>query len=386
MSMSSEHVAGWVSRLVQVPSVNPLHHGPRAVNQGETQFAHSLATHFTNLGADTVETEDVIDGRLNVYGIWEGTSDKWFVLDVHTDTVTVEHCDGDPFDGRIADGRVYGRGAVDTKASLGIVMALLERAREQGVRPVPNLVVVGSVGEEAGGLLGAQAFRNWATARGLRPDEMIIAEPTMCAPVHGHKGLLNIEMRIKGLAAHSANPHLGRNAVTAAAHLIVALDAEHERLQSLPPTTEVGNGSLTVTIINGGTGGNVVPDSCTVYVSRRIAPGENDAEVAAHIRAIAEAACPLPIEFIETSYGSSAYYQSPDSPLIRRITDFAGTSPEVASYGTNALRYENFADQMVVFGPGSIDNAHTAVEYVEIDQLMLCASFMAEWLGLSAVR
>jgi acetylornithine deacetylase/succinyl-diaminopimelate desuccinylase-like protein len=88
------------------------------------------------------------------------------VLDVHTDTVTVEHCEGDPFDGRIADGRVYGRGSVDTKASLGVMMSVLEMARAEGKRPVPNLVVVGSVSEEAGGMIGARGFRKWAEAGG----------------------------------------------------------------------------------------------------------------------------------------------------------------------------------------------------------------------------
>ena len=109
----------------------------------------SVAGFFRDMGADTVELMEVTDGRPNVYGIWEGSSDRWVVLDVHTDTVTVEHCEGDPFDGRIADGRVYGRGAVDTKASLGVMLALLEAARTEGLRPVPNLVVVGSIFEEA---------------------------------------------------------------------------------------------------------------------------------------------------------------------------------------------------------------------------------------------
>ena len=126
MTARSEHLASWVSRLVQIPSVNPLHAGPRSREAGETRLAEALAQHFRDLGADSVELVEVFEGRPNVYGIWEGSSDRWVVLDVHTDTVTVEHCEGDPFDGRIADGRVYGRGAVDTKASLGVMLALLE--------------------------------------------------------------------------------------------------------------------------------------------------------------------------------------------------------------------------------------------------------------------
>ena len=382
MSIRSEHLASWVSRLVQIPSVNPLHAGPRSGEPGEARLARTLAEWFGDMGADSVELVDVVEGRPNVYGIWEGTSDKWVVLDVHTDTVTVEHCTGDPFDGRIADGRVYGRGAVDTKASLGVMLAVLERARGEGRRPLPNLVVVGSISEEAGGLLGARGFRDWAEARGLRPDEVIVAEPTMCEPIHGHKGGASLEVEVKGLAAHSANPHLGHNAITGAAALVLALDKENQRLGTLTPSTEVGNGTLTVTMVKGGTGGNVVPDSCTLTIGRRIAPGENNAEVVAHLKDLIARECPLPVEFVRTYTGAPAFYQSPDSDLVRQLAAWAGTTPAVAAYGTNALRYEGFADQMVVFGPGSIDNAHTAVEFVEIEQLELCADVFTKWLAL----
>ena len=319
MTTRSEHLASWVSRLVQIPSVNPLHAGPRSGEPGETRLAHALAEFFRDLGADTVEVVEVTDGRPNVYGIWEGTSDRWVVLDVHTDTVTVEHCEGDPFDGRIADGRVYGRGAVDTKASLGVIMAVLENARAAGRRPVPNLVVVGSISEEAGGMLGARGFRKWAEARGLRPDEVIVAEPTMCAPVHGHKGAVALEVRVVGEAAHSANPHLGRNAITGAAQLVLALEAEHQRLQTLVPDTEVGNGTLTVTMVKGGTGGNVVPDSCTVSVGRRVVPGESTQDVADHLCDLVRRECPLPVEFPLVYLGAPAFYQSPDTPLVRKL-------------------------------------------------------------------
>ena len=385
MKPDSENLATWVSRLVQIPSVNPLHEGPRSREAGATgegRLAAALAGFFRDLGADTVEVVDVVDGRPNVYGIWEGTGEKWVVLDVHTDTVTVEHCEGDPFDGRIADGRVYGRGSVDTKASLGVMMAVLEKARAEGKRPVPNLVVVGTVSEEAGGMIGARGFRKWAESRGLRPDEVIVAEPTMCAPVHGHKGAVALEVKVIGEAAHSASPHLGRNAITGAAHVVLALEEENRRLQTLVPSTEIGNGTVTVTLVKGGTGGNVVPDSCTVSVGRRTVPGENNADIAEALCDLVRSSCPLPVEFPLVYLGAPAFYQSPGSALVQKLAQWAGTAPEVASYGTNALRYEGFADEMVVFGPGSIDNAHTAVEWVEIEQLELCAAVYGRWLGL----
>ena len=384
MTADMEQLATWVSRLVQIPSVNPLHAGPRCGEPGENRLARALSDWFTELGADTVELEDVMDGRLNVYGVWEGRSDRWLVLDVHTDTVTVEHCEGDPFDGRIVDGRVYGRGAVDTKASMGTMLAVLEQARARGATPQHNLVLVGSISEEAGGMPGALGFRAWAERRGLRPDEVIVAEPTMCAPIYGHKGGIGLEVLIHGEAAHSSTPHLGRNAITAAAQLILALEAEHHRLQTQTPATEVGNGTLTVTMINGGTGGNVVPASCTLNVGRRLVPFEDNETVGNALIALVERACPLPVTFTRTTMGSGAFYQSPDSPFVGKLAEWAGTRPEVAPYGTNALKYRDFAKEMAVFGPGTIDHAHKAVEWVEIDELERCARVYERWLGLLA--
>ena len=105
------------------------------------------------------------------------------VLDVHTDTVTVEHMTDPPFDGRIEDGCVWGRGALDTKASLGVITALLASWKQAGVRPEPTLLVVGSIAEEAGGLLGAAHFRPWSDERGLAIDQLIVSEPTQLAPI-----------------------------------------------------------------------------------------------------------------------------------------------------------------------------------------------------------
>lgn len=384
--VDTEHVASWVSRLVQIPSVNPLQAGPRAEavdGVGEGRVAKALATWFAELGADRVELEDVEPGRPNVYGLWEGSTDQWLVLDCHTDTVTVEHCTGDPFDGRVAEGRVWGRGSVDTKASMGTMLAVLEAARARGVRPRHNLLLVGSVSEEAGGLLGAVAFRAWAERNGIVPDEVIVAEPTVCAPIYGHKGGVALEVLIHGVAAHSAMPHLGRNAITAAAQLICAIDAEHHRLQTLTPATEVGNGTLTVTLVNGGTGGNVVPDSCTLTVGRRLVPFEDNETVAADLMALVERACPLPVTYTRSYLGSGAFYQSPDTDFVRKLGAWAGTVPEVAAYGTNALKYHGFARNMVVFGPGSIDDAHKAVEFVDLSELDRCARVYEQWLELT---
>jgi acetylornithine deacetylase/succinyl-diaminopimelate desuccinylase-like protein len=379
MTSGTLRLAHWVSELIRIPSVNPAQAGPRAGPPGERAVALALADWLAALGGQ-VELDEVVDGRPNLYGWFPGRTDRLAVLDVHTDTVSVEHMTDDPFDGRVEDGRVWGRGAVDTKASLGVVLALLERWRADGLRPDPTLMVVGSISEEAGGLLGATAFREWAEAKGLRLDQVVVAEPTECCPIYGHKGGVGFEVTVHGEACHSSTPHLGRNAIVAAARAIVALDGEQERLQREAAATEVGAGTLSVGVIAGGTGGNVVPDTCTFLVGRRIVPFEDPDEVAAALRALIESHLWPCTGTLEQIGGSPAFYQSPDSELVRVLSGSCGRPPMTAPYGTNALRYVDFAREMAVFGPGSIDQAHKAREWVALDELERCARAFEAWL------
>jgi acetylornithine deacetylase/succinyl-diaminopimelate desuccinylase-like protein len=261
-----------------------------------------------------------------------------------------------------------------------VALALLEAWQAEGCRPEPTLLVVGSIGEEAGGLPGATAFREWGDARGLRPDQLVVSEPTSCCPIYGHKGGVGFEVTVYGEAAHSSTPHLGRNAIVAASRAVLALDAEHERIQRMPVRTEVGNGSITVGLIAGGTGGNVVPDRCTFTGGRRTAPFEDPDEIAAELSAIIHAAMPPCTATLEPMACSAAFYQSPDSDLVRLLASSCGSEAATAPYGTNALRYVDWAREMVVFGPGSIDQAHKATEWVEIAELVRCAEGLEAWL------
>lgn len=390
MGVEPLELAESVAELVRIPSVNPLHGGRRAEAiglLGESAIAHHVGVRCERLGAHDVVLDEVLDDRPNVYARFPGRSDRLVVLDVHTDTVSVEHMTDPPFDGRIEDGSVWGRGALDTKASLGVILALLEEWRRSGLRPEPTLLLVGSVGEEAGGLLGARRFRPWAEQRGLEIDQMIVAEPTEFAPIHGHKGGAAIRVTIHGVAAHSSLPRLGKNAIEAAAPVLDAFRSEHERLQAIAPETELGTSTVSVTMIEGGSGSNVIPAECRITVGQRIVPGQIAHEAFERLVAIAEGACPLPVtcESLlppqpDGTFGSDAFYQPPDTPLTRDLATWAGTAPTVAPFGTNALRYVGFANQLAVFGPGRIDDAHQATERVGIDDLVRLAAIYTSWL------
>lgn len=377
-ALLQERCVTWLNRLVQIPSVSPDQAGPRAGTPGEARLADTVVQWFRQLGGEVYSVE-VLPGRPNIYGMWRGRSERWIGVDVHLDTVSVEQMLGDPFSGRVADGRVYGRGAVDTKASLAIMLALLERLHQQGQKPVANLLIAATVDEEVGAT-GAPAAARWIKQRGLTIDQLLVAEPTLCTPIHGHKGVVRLEFQIQGKASHSAQPQLGQNAVVAAAQLVMALQAEHERLQTLPATA-LGHAFLTVTILQGGTGINVVPDHCRLALDRRVVDGENAATVVRDIQQFTQTSCPLPWQ-VQVQKELDAFYQPADSPWIQQLATWSGRQPEVAPYGTNAWAYAEVAKERVVFGPGSIAQAHGAEEWVEIAELEKAAALFARWWGI----
>lgn len=378
--IETARILSYLSQLVQIPSVGPENAGVRSGEPGEGQIADRLAAWFTALGGE-VHREEVLPGRPNLYGIWHGTSDRWIAVDVHVDTVGVETMQVNPFDGRVADGRIYGRGAVDTKASLGIVLAGLEALQGSGRRLEANLLVCASMAEETGAI-GAAAFAKWVRQMNLPLDQLLVAEPTLCAPVYGHKGTVGIELTIQGVAVHSSEPEKGANAIAAAADIIAAYVQEHRRLRALPPTSELGTPSLTVSMIEGGQAVNIVPDRCTIRLDRRLVLDEDPQAVTLALYELARDHCPLAVT-MKPIHGLRGFFQNPASPWVQQLADWSGTAPGIVHYGTNACAYDGLANECVIFGPGSIEQAHRDIEWVEIAELEKAARIYEKWWGLA---
>jgi len=362
-----------VAQLVRIPSVNPLQCDDSAIT-GELRLAEHLAEWASDLGA-TVDLDPVIGDRPNLIARFEGERPEVVIVDAHLDTVAVDHMDGDPFDGRIDDGRVYGRGSVDTKATFALVLNVLAELRAAGRRPGPTVMLVGTVSEEIGGLPGARHLARRLIANGDRVDRMIVAEPTVCAPVHGHRGGVGLEVCLHGHAAHSSQPHLGANAISAAARVITAIDIEQERLARNESGLALGGGSVSVTEIRGGVARNIIPDRCEFYTGRRIAPGEDPAAEFEHLRSlITDAAMPCTAEVtMAGGRGFPAFLTEPTDPFVVELARLTGEAPITVGYGSNCAAYDAIDAPKVLFGPGSIDQAHQAVEWVDIDQLLKAA-------------
>ena len=232
------------------------------------------------------------------------------------------------------------------------------------------------------GFLVAKAFRKWVEREGLELAQLMVAEPTECRPVFGHKGGCGFDVVVHGHAAHSSKPHLGLNAIAGAARIVMAMEAEHGRLQDEPASTAVGTGTTNVSLISGGLAKNIVPDRCELSIGRRIVPFEDPNEEFERLTEIVRAAAaPCEID-VEIGHGPmSAFYQSPDSPWTGQLGEWSGLEPGAVPYGSNALEYGGLAEEMIVLGPGSIDQAHQAVEWVEISELELLARIYERWLA-----
>lgn len=213
-------------------------------------------------------------------------------------------------------------------------------------------------------------------------NQLLVAEPTLCAPVFTTWGTIGGKFHIHGTAVHSSRPEQGANAITAASILIQALAQEHERLYTQSPAISVvGNPTLTVTMISGGEATNVVPSECTLTIDRRVVPGENLQYIQAHLQKVAEANCLLPVT-VEITHAVDPFYQNPDTPWIRQLSVWSGKEVETAPYGTNARAYNGLADECVIFGPGSIEQAHRDVEWVAISELEKALAIYLRWWGL----
>jgi len=373
-------IVAWLQRLVQIPSVNPSHAGPSAQTVGESALVTYLARVFQDLDADEIIYDPVLPKRDNLYAVWHGSDPSVALLDVHLDTVGVESMSIDPFGGEYRDGRVWGRGAVDTKASLAVALAVIEAHQRTGKPLTQTIMIACTVDEEELGS-GAITLAAWLRNRRMRPTSMIVAEPTECRPVIGHTGLVRLWLHTHGVAAHTSQPHQGVNAIAAMVPLIQSYIAEHTRLQTTAPAA-LGHGTLTVSLIDGGRGMNIVPDACRIGIDRRVVDGESVDEVTAHLLTLAAVATngAATHTFVTSA---EAFYQDPLDPWIQSLCAFHDTSVATAPYGTNAFAYGDIPHCCVVYGPGSIAQAHTEDEWISGAELVRAALWYRQWWQLS---
>jgi len=347
----------------------------RLLRFGEKQVADFLASVAAKAGLE-VEFQNVLPGRSNLIArlLPQSKIRQTILLAPHLDTVDA---DDSQFVPRRKNGRLYGRGACDTKGSVAAMLAALCELTNMGSRPAETQIVfAGLIDEEqaqAGSrALVAQASRLRVTnGRDVRATALaIVGEPTRLRVVTAHKGSLWLQLETRGKAAHGATPQLGRNAVREMARIVCALETDYaERLRKRKHPL-LGVATVSVGTICGGAQPNIVPDRCVISIDRRTLPGETEpgvrCEIAAWLRAkglsakisSAKLAPALPLE------------TDPKLPLVRQFLRNVGQSrPAGVDFFCDAAVLAGAGIPSVVFGPGDIAQAHTTDEWISLASL-----------------
>lgn len=393
-----------LQRLVQIPSVNPLGHTASDATHGERRLTEYLQQLCRQQGWRWLR-QRVHPDRDNLVALVPGQpaaadGGELLLWDVHQDTVAIEGMTVDPFGGQRRDGCVFGRGACDVKGPMAAMLAALsrlDRHRPQPGRPAnrPSVAIAFTVNEECG-FTGASALGQlWnptlqAQAKIVDgtitpaelfprpPDAAIVAEPTGLDVVVAHQGVVRWRVHLHGRAAHSSQPQQGVNAIYAMAGVVQAVAAYQQRLaQAAVPHPRCGRPSVCVSTIHGGVGINTVPDRATIEIDRRLSPGDDpQATYEELIRHIADSTDPgdARIEherpFMQST-GLADRHNRPWAERIVRLVREAGLDGRAIGvpYGTDAAAIGSAGVPTVVFGPGSISQAHTVDEFIAVESL-----------------
>jgi len=363
--------------LVRINSVNPEWGGP-----GEGALGQYVSDYFERLGLP-VERREVLPGRFNVIATLPGRDRKRALLfEAHLDTVGVKEMTIDPFEPRIAEGRLRGRGACDVKGAMAALMQTIADLKRAGRAPGVDVILAAVVDEE-------HRFRGVnALIDGLkqRPEAAVVAEPTELKIARACKGVLRWRVVAHGRSAHSSRPELGADAILAMADVVRAIAADRPRLARRshpllgPPTCNVG-------LIEGGEQINFVAAHCAISLDRRLTPGEEISQVLREYDALLD---PVRKEHrdvrieLEPALIEDAAMETPAEATIVRAASAAAARagldarPIGAPFGCDATKLSRAGIPSIICGPGSIAQAHTADEWVCLRELEIAMEFYRE--------
>ncbi len=365
--------------LVRIPSVNPDGDpGIAYAATGEAACANFIASFLEAAGAE-VFLDEVLPGRPNVVGRFPsvpgGAPKPRLLFAPHTDTVSVAGMTIDPFGGEIRDGKLWGRGASDTKGPMAAMLwALWELRRDIPALPV-EVHFAGFMSEES-----AQHGSRHFAAHHPPYDLALVGEPTEMKVVHTHKGCLWIDVHTHGRAAHGARPELGENAIVKMGRLIHALDTDfRELLADLSgPSDYLTPSTVNLGMIHGGTRSNIVADRCALRLDIRTTPGL-DAHGGAHALLRDFVHRLDPAATFEVAADTSCLATDPAQPLIQKLLA-TGTELAGAPWFCDAAFLAAAGTPAIAIGPGSIAQAHTKDEFITLDDLEQGAAFFQRFL------
>ena len=376
--------------LISLASVNPM---GQAIDSGihlEHRVTDYLEDRLRKLGV-RYQRMEVSPGRDNLLAWYEApSSGTRILLDAHQDTVPVETMNIPPFQPRIDGGRMYGRGSCDVKSGVAAMLTAFEKLVQERPAHSCNVLMAFTVDEEYTHT-GSSAL----SVMDHQCDLGIVAEPTQMQLVVSHKGAVRWKIMASGRACHSSTPHLGDNAIYRMGRVLSLLGEHACHLAGSTPDELLGPPSLSVGRITGGQSVNIVPDSCSIEIDRRLIPGESvEAAMDAVREHLKEKLSPNDFEKIEfgepwvrmPALGSGSATAFLEKLQTGRIAP-TGQKPPIGGvpYGTDAGPLAQRGLPCVVFGPGNIAQAHTEDEWIEMSEVVDASErffhLLAHWEG-----
>lgn len=358
----NHHAIDILDDLIRIDSVNP-HYSPTASGEGELAAYVQQRCEAAGL---TVRRQPVLPGRDNIIAeLRVGRPEATLLFESHMDTVSFGNM-ANPLVPDYREGRIYGRGACDTKATLaGMLWALEACAREPELQRC-DLVLCASVDEEYA-YRGLSAFMEL----GIPIAGAVVGEPTELSIVVAHKGCVRFALTTLGRSAHSSMPQLGENAIMHMAQMIDCLRQYDEECR-LAAHPLCGTPTLSIGTIQGGQQVNIVPDRCRITVDRRLIPGETPEQVLGEVyERLLDYAKQQGIRIeLETLLSDPALNTSLEAGVVAAAQEASAglglqLSPAGVPYGSNASKLQHVQGiPSVVFGPGSIAQAHSDEEWV----------------------
>jgi len=365
--------------LIALPSVNPAFLPSGDARAGEKRVAEFLADAAAKAGLD-VEWQEVFPTRSNLIArlLPAGKVRRRIVLAPHMDTVGVSS--DEQFTPVLRNGRLYGRGACDTKGSIAVMLAALAELAGAPRQPANTEIVLAALVDEESGQGGSRFL---AKSR-FNADLAIVGEPTRLQIVTAHKGDLWLQLVTTGKAAHGSRPELGRNAVHLMARIVHLLETDYASRLRRRRHPLLRHATINVGTISGGRQPNIVPDRCAIRIDRRTVPGESDPAVKREILSYLRRHG-LTATMLDTKHEEPAppLETDPRLPLVAQFLRTAGQKkPAGVDFFTDAGVLAAAGIPSVVFGPGDIAQAHTTDEWVAVRQLERGTRLLTRFLSV----
>ena len=336
-----------------------------------------VETCLAELGIETLRDAHADGSRFNLLARIGPATPGGVLLSGHLDVVpaTAEGWSGDPFALRREDGRLIGRGAVDMKGFLAMVLAMAPLFQARADDLAEPLYFAFTFDEEIGSF-GAQQMPAFLAANGVAPRLAIIGEPTGMKPFNGHKGIIELVTHIRGMAGHASRPAGGVNAIYAAARLIGFIEGLAAECAASPVAGSPFDppfSTLSVGTVTGGEARNIIAGECRIDWEVRALPGEDPHILCARVMDFIEAellpamkagdpACAITTHMLSDVPPLQARTPSVAAALVGRL--WTNEPPRVISFGTDGPFFQQAGMDVIVIGPGGMAQMHQPDEFI----------------------